>query len=154
MCSTRLLWDFACGFRSFDRLVKVASISPSLDVLVMAPPRSHLARHMKQRPYSGLDVVGLDSTCPHVWLGSITVLPLAIHVTILAHCLGSLGVGIPASAPVRKEISVATLLSAHAHVVHVAHLPREEMRFIRIILDVKLCPFSHRHSYYMPYLLY
>ena len=95
---------------------------------------------MKQRPRSGPNVVGLGSTCPHVWLEAIIILPLAIYVLMLARCLG---VGVSASAPVINEINVAPLLSAHAHIVYVAHLSKEERRYICFMLDVKLFPCSH-----------
>ena len=77
-------------------------------------PSNYLARCVKQRPRNGPKAVGLGSTCPHVWLEAITVLPLAVYVLMLTRCLG---VGVSASAPVRKETSVAPLLSAYTHML-------------------------------------
>ena len=126
--------------QSFDRVIKVSSLPHSLAILLLVPLRSCLAKCMKQRPRSGPKVVGLVSTCSHVWLKTIAILPTAVCVPMLAHCLG---VGVSASDPVRKEIRVAPFLPAYAHIVYVAHLSREERRLMCFTRDVKLVPCSH-----------
>ena len=62
--------------------------------------------------------------------------------------------GVFASAPVRKEISVDSLLSAYAHILYLAHLSMVNRRLIGFKGDVKLFPCSHQHLCYMPYLLH
>lgn len=62
----------------------------------------------------------------------------------LPHCLG---VGVSASAPVRKEIRVAALLLVDVHIVCVAHVFGKERRLVCLRTDAELFPCSQGHSH-------